>query len=286
MGESETRHGRDTSATRSAGARNTAELQRLGILPLDDRPPFDIIGDVHGCIVELKELLARLGYEPAGDGYVHPAGRRVVFVGDLVDRGPGVVPVLRIALAMRNGGNALLVMGNHDHKFLRWLNGHNVRIRHGLAQTIAELDALPERERATLRERVEAMLAATPGYLLLDNGRLVVTHGALHDEMIGRWDGAIQSLCLFGDVIGVLPDGKPHRRDWGAERDLDGLGGDEAPLIVYGHSVVPELRWVNRTLDLDTGCVYGGALSALRYPEGELISVPAKRVYAQRGGQS
>ncbi len=266
----------------------TAErLRALGILPENDALPFDVIGDVHGCAAELMTLLGGLGYarRPGTAALTHPDGRRAVFVGDLVDRGPDVVDVLRIVLAMREAGDALLVIGNHDYKFLRWLRGRPVRVSHGLGATIAQLSALPEPDRAALLREVEALLASAPGYLLLDGARLVVTHGAIHDDMLGLWNDRIASLCLYGDVIGVTADGRPDRRDWGALRDLATAGGGAAPRIVYGHQVVPEPVWVNRTLNLDTGCVYGGRLSALRYPELELVQVPAERAYAVRGGR-
>lgn len=257
-------------------------LRELGILPQWDQSPFDIVGDVHGCIDELRELLDLLGYEPAGEGYAHPAGRRFVFVGDLVDRGPGSADVLRIVLAMREAGTALNVMGNHDMKFWRWLRGRRVHIAFGLHRTISEIEALPAEQREALTRQLEALFDATPGYLILDAGRLVVTHGAIFDNMIGRWDHEIAHICLYGDVIGHTDHGKPIRRDWAALRDLDTLG-EHAPLIVYGHNVVSEPQWVNRAIDIDTGCVYGGALSALRYPERELIQVPARRAYARLG---
>jgi protein phosphatase len=269
-------------------------LRTLGILPADDRLPFDIIGDVHGCVEELRELLDRLGYTlTAGSRseescYRHPMGRRIVFVGDLVDRGPGNIPVLEIALAMRAGGVALQVLGNHDARFLRWLNGRNVRTTFGLAQTIAELNALPDQAREAMRRRARRLFEDAPGYLILNDGRLVVTHGGIRDRMIGAWDGETASYCLYGDVEGYTHSGKPIRRDWAAHRHLP--AGDAsatweepaAPYIVYGHNVVQELRWVNRTIDLDTGCVYGGRLSALRYPELEMVQVEAKLVYAHR----
>jgi protein phosphatase len=268
-------------------AANAERLRALGILPENDAPPLDIIGDVHGCAAELLTLLSGLGYtrRPGTVAFTHPGGRRAVFVGDLVDRGPYVVDVLRIVLAMREAGAALLVIGNHDHKFLRWLRGRPVRVAHGLGTTIAQLSALPEPERSALLRRVEALFASAPGYLLLDDARLVVTHGAIHDDMLGLWNDRIASLCLYGDVIGVTADGRPDRRDWGALRNLAAAGGEAAPRIVYGHQVVPEPVWVNRTLNLDTGCVYGGRLSALRYPELELVQVPAERAYAVRGGR-
>jgi len=273
-------------------------LRTLGILPADDHPPFDIIGDVHGCVEELRTLLVQLGYVAAGAGFKHPSGRRVVFVGDLIDRGPGSVAVLEIALAMQASGVALSVLGNHDVRFLRWLTGRKVRTTYGLAQTIAELDALGDGTREALRRKIQRLFNETPGYLILDNGRLVVTHGGILDRMIGAWDGETASMCLYGDVEGYTRSGKPMRRDWASHRNIlapsneDKEGDDvtpneglenEFPYIVYGHNVVPALRWVNRTLDLDTGCVYGGQLSALQYPELSLHQVPAKREYAHHG---
>lgn len=272
----------EQSGTDTGVRLSDVRLHELGIVPQRDLPPFDIVGDVHGCIDELRELLHLLGYEPVGEGYAHPAGRRLIFVGDLVDRGPGSVDVLRIVLAMRDAGTGLNVLGNHDMKFWRWLRGRRVHIAFGLHRTIAEIEELPPLERETLTRQLEALFDATPGYLILDAGRLVVTHGAMFDEMIGGWDHEIAHICMYGDVIGHTEYGRPIRRDWGALRDLSALGGEHAPLIVYGHNVVPESLWVNRTIDIDTGCVYGGALSALRYPERELVQVNAYHTYARK----
>ncbi len=274
---------RTDAATYDPGdALDSAALCELGILPADDRPPFDIIGDVHGCLDELRSLLERLGYVPQGAGYVHPEGRRVVFVGDLVDRGPASLPVLSIVRAMQQDGAALAILGNHDLKFLRWLRGDHVRMAYGLALTVNELVSMPELERDALHEQLAMFFSRLPGYLLLDGGRLVVTHGAIFDNMIGRWDRTVASFCLYGEVDGVTVQGKPVRRDWGAARASRVSSLDSAPYIVYGHNVVNSARWVNRTLDLDTGCVYGGALTALRYPELEICSVSAQRAYFVR----
>jgi protein phosphatase len=259
-----------------------ATLSHLGILLDDDTPPFDIIGDVHGCIDELRSLFYRLGYLPKGAGYWHPDGRRAIFVGDLVDRGPGNVPVLQLALAMRDAGRALAVLGNHDRKLLRWLRSEPVRMVYGLALTVDELLSMPDDEREALRARLITFFERTPGYLILDGGHLIVTHGALRDDMIGCWDDTIARYCLYGEVEGIGPQGRPLRRDWGGARaqrfTLDG----NSPYIVYGHNAVHTARWVNRTLDLDTSCVYGGMLSALRWPERELIQVVAQRAYFMR----
>jgi protein phosphatase len=279
--------------TPSAAAYDVTRLRTLGILPESDEPPFDIIGDVHGCINELCTLLGRLGYTRSVlGGYTHPLGRRVVFVGDLVDRGPSSVAVLDLVLAMHAGGAALLVLGNHDARFLRWLCGRKVRTTYGLAQTITELEALPPRRRESLKRRSGRLFEEVPGYLILDARRLVVTHGGIRDHMIGAWNGETASICLYGEVEGYTSSGRPLRRDWAARRhippDPDARAeqptdaGRPIPYIIYGHNVISELSWVNRTLDLDTGCAYGGELSALRYPELELVQVAASRAYAHR----
>jgi predicted kinase/diadenosine tetraphosphatase ApaH/serine/threonine PP2A family protein phosphatase len=258
---------------------DVAQVRIGGLHPERDEPPFDVVGDVHGCVEELRALLLRLGYLRGPLGYSHPEGRRAVFVGDLVDRGPSSMGVLEVVMAMLAAEQALLVAGNHDNKFMRWLMGRPVRIaREGLATTIEEGNALPAEERQRLWQRVLPVLVAAPGYLMLDGGRLVVTHAGVLDSMLGRWNRRIASFCLYGDVVGVDAHSRPLRRDWAAQRDAT----EAAPLIVYGHTVVDELRWVNATLDLDTGCVFGGQLSALRYPEMELVSVPARRAYATK----
>ena len=257
-------------------------LRALGILPAQSQPPFDIIGDVHGCAAELRELLGLLGYQRTERGFVHES-RRLVFVGDLVDRGPDVVGVLSDVLQMVESGTALCVIGNHDHKFLRWIHGRNVQRGFGLAQSIEQVTDLPDVERDEFIRQVAQLFEHAPGYLLLDDGKLVVTHGAIRDQDIGQWNEHVAALCMFGDVLGVTSSGKPNRRDWAAARDMTGASEHELPRIVYGHTVVPTLRWVNLCLNLDTGCVYGGSLSALCYPELETVQVPARAAYATRG---
>ena len=107
-----------------------------------DHGPFDIIGDVHGCGDELEELLAALGYARDGDGpWRHPGGRKAVFVGDLVDRGPRVPDVLRTVMAMVEAGTALAVPGNHDLKLVKKLRGRNVQVTHGLAASLEQMES-------------------------------------------------------------------------------------------------------------------------------------------------
>lgn len=241
--------------------------------------PFDIIGDVHGCFDELVELLGRLGYaiterrSTRGEtsfALHHPAGRRVIFVGDLVDRGPKVVPVLKLVLPAAARGRVAAVLGNHDRKLLRYLEGHPVRVAHGFEMTVAQLEAEP----ADFKQRVLRFLRRLPHHLVLDEGRLVVAHAGLPEEYHGRDSPVVRRIALFGVTSGEVDEhGLPIRVNWA-------LHYRGRALVVYGHTPVTEPVWINRTLNLDTGCVFGHRLSALRYPELEIVSVAARQAYA------
>lgn len=245
-------------------------------LPVDRRErrgPFDVIGDVHGCLDELRELLTRLGYRVTGDTAAPPPGRTAVFVGDLVDRGPDSAGTLRLVMNMVASGAALCVPGNHDEKLRRALGGRAVQPLHGLDVTLAQLGAAGE----AFRAQVQAFVGALPSHLVLDGGRLVVAHGGLPQHYQGRDSERVRRFALYGDVSGRTDEaGLPIRRDWAAD-----YRGER--LVVYGHTPVAQPRWVNRTVNIDTGCAFGGALSALRYPELEVLSVPARAQYAVPG---
>ena len=236
-----------------------------------DPGPFDIIGDVHGCFDELATLLTTLGYTVAPDagGAQHPGGRRAFFVGDLIDRGPATPDVLRLVMGMVEAGDALCVPGNHEAKLLRALRGRNVTVSHGLAETLTQLAAHPPEFSA----KVETFIDGLVSHLVLDAGKLVVAHAGLRADMHGRASGAVRSFALYGDTTGETDEfGLPVRYPWAEDYRGDAM-------VVYGHTPVPEATWVNRTICVDTGCVFGGKLTALRYPERELVSVPAARVY-------
>lgn len=247
----------------------TVERQRLWNDRRDERGPFDIVGDVHGCHAELVTLLARLGYVAAADGMRHPEGRKAVFVGDLVDRGPASPAVLRLVMAMVAAGDALCVPGNHEAKLLRALRGRKVKLTHGLAETMAQLEAEPP----AFREEVCAFIDGLVSHYLLDDGRLVVAHAGLSEKLQGRASGRVREFALYGDTTGETDEfGLPVRYPWA--NDYRGRA-----MVVYGHTPVPEAVWINNTICLDTGCVFGGRLTALRYPEKALVSVPAERVW-------
>lgn len=249
------------------------ERTRLWVDRQDLAGPFDIIGDVHGCAGELEELLTRLGYRiewrPDGPDIVPPDGRMAIFIGDLVDRGPRSPDVLRMAMAMVEKGSALCVLGNHDDKLKRKLSGKDVKISHGLQETLDQLAA----EQDEFVRGVHDWLDKLISHYVLDGGKLVVAHAGLKEELQGRTSGAVRAFAMYGETTGEVDEyGLPVRWNWAA--DYKGKAK-----VVYGHTPVPEARWFNGTICIDTACVFGGSLTALRYPELELVSVPAKQMY-------
>jgi polynucleotide kinase-phosphatase len=237
-----------------------------------DHGPFDIIGDVHGCYDELIELLQKLGYDTTEPGrVVPPPGRRAIFLGDLVDRGPKVVEVLRLVMIMVRQGTALCIPGNHDDKLVRKLRGKNVQVSHGLAETLQQMESLTPEERGHFADFLDKLI----GHYWLDDGKLVVAHAGMKQRYIGRSSRRVREFALYGETTGETDEyGLPVRHNWAAEYRGPAM-------VVYGHTPVLEPEWLNHTINIDTGCVFGGKLTALRYPERELVSVPAHRTYAE-----
>ncbi|MEM8760463.1 MAG: polynucleotide kinase-phosphatase, partial [Pseudomonadota bacterium] len=243
-----------------------------------DRGPFDIIGDVHGCFDELTALLGQLGYEldpfEPGEsllGARHAQGRIAFFVGDLTDRGPRNVDVLRLVMGMCAEGSGRCVMGNHDFKLNKWLKGRKVQLNHGLDLTATEL----EKCTPAFRKQVTEFTYDLRSHQWLAGGDLVVAHAGLKEEMHGRGSAAVRSFAMFGETTGEIDEfGLPVRLAWA--REYRGHAD-----VVFGHVPVREAEWLNSTLDIDTGCVFGGKLTALRWPERETVSVPAASQYAK-----
>ena len=258
------------------------KISRLKLKPnkKEENGPFDIIGDIHGCFTELRNLLTKLGYKVTkhrnreqnyGYSVIAPSARKALFLGDLTDRGPASNEVLRLVMSMVKNGTAHCISGNHDAKLLKKLNGKNVQLTHGLAETMEQLNNEP----STFIEEVRQFLEGLISHYVLDHGKLVVAHAGLRAEMQGRGSGAVRSFCLYGETTGEIDEfGLPVRYNWA--KDYRGKA-----MVVYGHTPVPDAEWLNRTIDIDTGCVFGGKLTALRYPELELVEVKALKVHAE-----
>lgn len=235
---------------------------------------YDIIGDVHGCADELDELLVRLGYIWDGDSgiFAHPLGNKVVFVGDLVDRGPDSASVLSLVMNMVKEGQALTVLGNHDDKLRRALNGNKVRISHGLGDTLKQIESRGN----TFGHKVREFLGTLPYKLILHDSKLLICHAGLAEHLQDRDDDRVRSFALYGDTTGRTDEnGYPERLDWAAR-----YNGPR--IVVHGHVPVSDVVTKNNVWNIDTGCCFGNKLTALRYPTMEVVQVDAYEVYHER----
>lgn len=241
--------------------------------------PFDIIGDIHGCASELETLLEKLGYDLGATGkpglrayaVTPPEGRRAIFVGDLVDRGPRSPDVLRLVKSMVEASTAFCVIGNHENKLIRKLNGRNVKLTHGLAETMEQFEVQPEGFAEEMRIWMDGLIS----HYVFESGDLCIAHAGLTEDMQNRASGKARSFAMYGDTTGETDEfGLPVRADWAA--DYRGRAK-----VVYGHTPTPDAEWINGTICIDTGCVFGGKLTALRWPELELVDVPAEEVWCE-----
>ncbi len=234
---------------------------------------FDIIGDIHGCFEEFLDLSHKLGYHWA-EGYpIHPQGRKLAFVGDLTDRGPNSLKVIEIVATVVKNQLAYYTPGNHCDKLYRYFLGRKVQETHGLETTVAELKALSKNDYEQIRTQYMELFENASLYLVLNDKKLIVAHAGIKADYIGRTDKKVKTFVLYGDITGEKnPDGTPVRRDWA--KNYNG-----SAFIVYGHTPVKEPRMINKTINIDTGCIFGGKLTAYRYPEQEIVSVPSKQPY-------
>lgn len=237
---------------------------------------YDIVGDIHGCYEELLNLISKLGYQQHKNGFTHPQGRKLAFVGDATDRGPKSLAVLELLFKMQDADELIYCPGNHCNKLYRFLKGHKVQITHGLETTVEEFNQLSKGKRKQFQERYITFYESLPLYQQLDNNQLTIAHAGIREDMIGKpISKSVRTFVLYGDISGEShPDGRPIRRDWA--KHYKG-----SSLVVYGHTPTKEPRFKNRTVNIDTGCVFGGKLSALRYPELDIVSVPSKQPYIQ-----
>jgi hypothetical protein len=242
----------------------------------------DFVGDVHACYDEFTELLQRLGYERSRDGiYRHPQGRKLLSLGDITSRGPHSIKMLQFFIRHVASGVAEMVDSNHGWKVARWLGGRPVTLAHGDEKVQEEFRQYQQefgpKKASLLREQSRRLLFSSPSHMMIQrNDKLVAVavHAGIRDDYIGMESPAVQTFCRYGDVAGTGPDGRPIRREWAAERKVT------EPLIVWGHDPRPQPERKNGTLNIDQGCVFGGMLTAYRFPEDELVSVKARKNYS------
>lgn len=231
---------------------------------------IDIIGDIHGCYSEFEKLTIKLGYDWNSGAPIHPDSRQLAFVGDLTDRGPESLMTAELVWDLvRNRKIAFYVPGNHCNKLYRYLLGNKVQTKHGLETTVSEFLSLDQMQRDSFRKKFLSLYESAPLYHVLDQGKIVIAHAGIREDYIGKNNSKIKTFVLYGDITGQYnADGTPVRRDWAKSYQGNAI-------IVYGHTPVKEPRVLNNTYNIDTGAVFGGKLTALRYPEMELVSVPS-----------
>jgi protein phosphatase len=166
-------------------------------------------------------------------------------------------------------GAGFCIAGNHDSKLARALKGRDVKVSHGLERSLEQLKDASSSVKAEIADFLEGLIS----HYVFDGGKLVVAHAGLSENLHGRSSERVRSFAMYGETTGETDEfGLPVRYKWA--QDYRGKA-----MVVYGHTTVPEAEWLNNTICLDTGCVFGGKLTALRYPERELVAVAAQRQY-------
>ncbi|MFD2045363.1 bis(5'-nucleosyl)-tetraphosphatase PrpE [Ornithinibacillus salinisoli] len=235
---------------------------------------IDVIGDVHGCYDELCSLFHELGYQQENNIYSHPDIRLPIFVGDITDRGPASIQTIRLVYEMVvEQKKAKYVPGNHCNKLYRFFLGNNVQQKHGLETTVAEFKSLDTKMQEKVRNQFITLYEQAELYLTIPEADLIVAHAGIKESYIGRYDKKVKTFVLYGDTSGEFDDdGRPIRRDWAMQ-----YNGDR--WIVYGHTPVQSPRIINKTINIDTGCVFGNTLTAFRLPEEKTVSVPSNQPF-------
>lgn len=235
---------------------------------------FDIIGDVHGCIEELQELIFKLGYEQKHGKYFPPSNRKLVFLGDITDRGPNSMAVIELVYQLvAEQKIAYYIPGNHCNKLYRYFLGNNVQQKHGLETTVAEWQCLQQQRQSNIKEKFMFLYDTAPLYLHFKEEQLIIAHAGIKESLIGTTASRVQSFVLYGDTTGKTDQqGRPIRRDWAKEYQGKAW-------VIYGHTPVLEPRIVHRTINIDTGCVFGNKLTALQFPEQTFVSVLSKQPF-------
>ncbi len=237
---------------------------------------YDIIGDIHGCYHELLQLLNKLGYKMINNIPTHPDGRNLAFVGDAMDRGPYSIKTIQLMFRLQDQGQLIYSPGNHCDKLYRYFKGNKVQLQYGIETTLAELNLFSNLEKEKFSKRYIKFFEALRLYHSLDDGNLIIVHAGIREDLIGvNYSNKLRSFALYGDATGeTSPSGRPIRRDWAKEYEGQAF-------IVYGHTPVEKARFVKNTVNIDTGCVFGGQLTAIRYPEKEILSVSSLQPFSE-----
>ncbi len=242
---------------------------------------LDIVGDIHGCFDEFLTLLHRLGYQQNEAGfYIHPEGRTFLSLGDIMSRGPKSLQTLQFFHNHIQAGLAHMVDSNHGWKIARWLDGQHVQLTHGdekVEQEFLTYEHTHGSEKATeLKKQLKDLLLKAPShYVLKKNGvaTAVCVHAGIRDEWIGKQSHEISDVARYGETDGFDDANKPIRKDWTVHHKT-------SPLIIWGHDPRKKAMVVNGTINIDQGAVFGGELTALRYPERDTLSVDVETDYS------
>ncbi len=256
-------------------------IRRSNQIEIDINDGIDIIGDIHGCYDEMIILLEKLGYIKNEAGlYIHPEGRIFVSLGDVMSRGPKSLKTMQFFLKHFEHNLTYMIDSNHGWKIARWLDGKNVTLGHGDEKVAEEFKQYEEKfgaeKTAEVKRKLKEFLVKAPShYVFKKNGvpLLVCAHAGIKDKYIGKQSRRISDFCRYGDTDGIDERGKPIRKDWF-------INHKTSALIVWGHDPKPQPLVINNTINIDQGAVFGGQLTAFRYPEKEFISVKAKENYS------
>lgn len=237
---------------------------------------LDVIGDIHGCLEELHHLFEQLGYQKQENYFFHPNGRVPVFIGDITDRGPQSIEVIRLVCNMvLHQKNAKYVPGNHCNKLYRYFLGNNVMLKHGLETTAAEFRALNHQQQEWIRTQFMTLYEQSLLYLEIPEVNAVIAHAGIKESFIGRYGKKVKTFVLYGDISGKKDaEGRPIRNDWA--KHYHG-----SRWIVYGHTPVKQPRIVGQTINIDTGCVFGNALTAFQLPEEQTVAVSSNQPFME-----
>ncbi|MEJ5173410.1 MAG: metallophosphoesterase [Hydrogenothermaceae bacterium] len=238
------------------------------LLNINTEKPYIVVGDIHGCFEEFKELIKIVDETYGKDNLI-------ISVGDTIDRGDYSIETLRLCLELYKKGRYYEVKSNHLDKFVRWLKGSNVNISYGMQKTVNQFLALNKNLQEKLREEVIKFYEEIPIYMVI-NSKVVVAHAGIKDEFIGRTDKQVKSFVLYGQTTGRYTEkGFPERVDWTKERKIS----ENSPKIIYGHVVYDEPYINNNCYGIDTGACLGNKLTGYVPMEDRFIFVKSKRVY-------